>query len=69
MFHCFATMRVLLRLLIIPCNILELSILKFDIISFEILLLREISNLSMFVPISNWRIYSPNHLMRKNFAG
>ena len=38
MFYCFVIMRVLLRLLTIPCNILELSILKFVIISFEIML-------------------------------
>ena len=68
MFHFFATMKVLLRLLTIPCNILKLSILKFVIISFEIMLLKVTSILSMFVPISNWRIYSPNHLMRKWFA-
>ena len=55
--------------LIIPCNILELSILKFIIISFEIMFLREIPNFSMFVSISNWRIYSLNHLMRKCFVG
>ena len=36
MFHYFVTMKVLLRLLTTPCNILELSILKFVIISFEI---------------------------------
>ena len=60
MFHCFVTMKVLSKLVIILCNILELSILKFVIISFEIMLLREISNLSMFVPIRNWRIYAPN---------
>ena len=69
MFHCFVTMRVLLRLLTIPCNILELRILKFVIISFEIMLLNETLTLSMFVPISNWRIYSLNHLMKKCFAG
>ena len=68
MFHCFVTMRVLLRLLTIPCNILELSILKFVIVSFEIMLLKGTLILSMFVPISNWRIYSPNRLMRKSFA-
>ena len=50
MFHCFVTMRVLLRLLTIPCNILELSILKFVTISFEITLLKVILILSMFVP-------------------
>ena len=61
-------MRVLLRLLTIPCNILELSILKFVIISFEIMLPKGTLILSMFVPISNWRIYSPNRLMRKYFA-
>ena len=68
MFHCFVIMRVLLRLLIIPCNIIKLSIFKFVIISFEIMFLREISILNMFIPISNWRIYSPNRLMRKYFA-
>ena len=31
MFHCFVTMKVLLRLLIVPCKIIELSILKFVI--------------------------------------
>ena len=53
MFHCFVKIKVLLRLLIIPCNILELSIFKFDIISFEIMLLKGTLILSMFVPISN----------------
>ena len=48
MFHCFVTIKVLLRLLIIPRNILGLSILKFVIISFEITLLKETSILSMF---------------------
>ena len=57
MFHCFVTMKVLLRLLTISCNILELRILKFVIISFEIMMLRETPILSMFVPISNWQIY------------
>ena len=68
MFHCFVIMKVILRLLTIPCNILKLSILRFVIILFEIMLLKETSILSMFVPISNWRIYSPNRLMRKYFA-
>ena len=54
MFHCFVTMKVLLRLLTIPCNILELSILKFVIISFEIMLLKEISILNMFIPIGRY---------------
>ena len=39
--------------LIILYNILELSILKFVIISFEIMLLRVTSILSMFAPTSN----------------
>ena len=69
MFHCFVTMKVLLRLLIISCNFLEPIILKLVIISFEITLLKETSILNMFVPISNWQIYSLNHLMRKCFAG
>ena len=47
------TMKVLLRLLTTPCNILELSILKFVIISFEIMLLRVTLILSMFAPKSN----------------
>ena len=68
MFHFFVTMKVLLRLLTIPCNILELSILKFVIISFEIMLLKVTSILSMFIPLSNWRIFSPNRLTRKYFA-
>ena len=38
MFHCFVTMKMLSKLVIIPCNILELSILKFIIIPFEIML-------------------------------
>ena len=59
MFHYFVTIKVLSRLLIITCNILELSILKFFIISFMIMLLKETLILSMFVLISNWRIYSP----------
>ena len=37
MFHCFVTVKVLLRLLTIPCNILKVGILKFIIISFEII--------------------------------
>ena len=53
MFLCFVTMKVPLRLLIIPCNIPGLSILKFVIISFEIMLLRVTSILSMFAPTSN----------------
>ena len=53
MFHCFVTMKVLLRLLTTLCNILELSILKFVIISFEIMLLRVTLILSMFAPKSN----------------
>ena len=61
-------MKVLLRLLTITCNILELSILRFVIISFEIMLLKGTLILNMFVSISNWRIYSPNRLMRKSFA-
>ena len=69
MFHYFVTMKVLLRLLAIPCNILELSILKLVIISFKIMLLRVTLTLSMFAPIRNWRIYSLNHLIRKCFAG
>ena len=69
MFHCFVKMKVLLRLLTILCNILELSILKFVIISFEITLPKGTLILSMFAPISNWRIYSPNCLMRKYFVG
>src|SRR6266480_657317 len=36
-----------------PVQLLELSILKFFIISFEIMLRKETSILSMFVPISN----------------
>ena len=48
MFHYFVTMKVLSRLLTIPCNTLELSILKFVIISFEIMLLRVTLILSMF---------------------
>ena len=48
MFHYFVTIKVLSRLLIIPCNILELSILKFVIISFEIMLLRVTLIISMF---------------------
>ena len=40
MFHCFVTMKVLSKLVIILCNILKLSILKFVIISFEIMLLK-----------------------------
>ena len=32
------------------------------------MLLRVISILNMFTPISNWRIYSPNLLMRKSFV-
>ena len=50
MFHCFVTIKVLLRLLIIPCNILELSILKFVIISFKIMLPKGTLILSMFAP-------------------
>ena len=69
MFHYFVTMKVLSRLLTIPCNTLELSTLKFVIISFEIMLLRVILTLSMFAPRRNWQIYSLNHLMRKCFAG
>ena len=69
MFHYFVTMKVLSRLLTIPCNIIEQSILKFVIISFEIMLPKETLTLSMFAPISNWRIYSLIHLMRKCFAG
>ena len=38
MFHYFVTMKVLSRLLTIPCNTRELSILKSVIISFEIML-------------------------------
>ena len=53
MFHCYVTMKVLLILLTIPCNILELSILKFDIISFEIMLPKGTLTLSMFAPINN----------------
>ena len=68
MFHYFVTMKVLSKLVIILYNILELSILKFVIISFEITLPKGTLILSMFVPISNWRIYSPNRLMRKCFA-
>ena len=68
MFHCFVTMKVLSRLLTTPCNILELIILKFVIISFVIMLPKGTLILSMFVPISNWRIYSPNCLMRKSFS-
>ena len=68
MFHCFVTMKVLSKLVIILCNFLELSILKFVIISFEIMLPKGTLILSMFVPISNWWIYSPNHLMIKYFA-
>ena len=69
MFHCFDTMKVLSKLVIILYNILELSILKFVIISFEIMLLRVTLTLSMFVPKNNWLIFSLNHLMRKCFAG
>ena len=43
----------LLRLLTVPCNILELSILKFVIISFEIMLLRVTLILNKFAPKSN----------------
>ena len=68
MFHCFVTIKVLLRLLTIPCNILELSTLKFVIISFEIMLLKGTLILSMFVPASNWRIYSPKPLDEKVFC-
>ena len=50
MFHCFVTIKVLLRFLTIQCNILELSILKFVIISFEIMLLKGTLTLNMFVP-------------------
>ena len=50
MFHCFVIMKVLSKLVIILCNILELSILKFVIISFEIMLLRVTLILSMFAP-------------------
>ena len=57
----------LLRLLIITCNTLELSTLKFVITLFEIMLLKETLILSMFIPISNWRIFSPNLLMIKHF--
>ena len=53
MFHYFVTIKVLSRLLTIPCNILELSILKFVIISFEIMLQKRTLTLSMFAPISN----------------
>ena len=53
MFHCFVTMKVLSKFLTIPCNILELSILKFVIISFEIMLPKGTLILSMFAPISN----------------
>ena len=53
MFHCFVTMKVLSKSVIIPYNILELSILKFIIISFEIMLLRVTLILSMFAHKSN----------------
>ena len=45
MFLCYVTTKVLLILLTIPCNTLELSILKFVIISFEITLPNEDINL------------------------
>ena len=69
MFHYFVTIKVISKLLTIPCNTLELSILKFVIISFEIMLPKETLTLSMFAPISNRRIYSLIHLMRKCFVG
>ena len=58
MFHCFVTMKVLSRLLTIPCNTLELSILKFVTISFEITLPKGTLTLSTFALISNWQIFT-----------
>ena len=58
MFHCYVTMKVLLRLVTIPCNILELSISKFVIISFEIMLRKGTLTLSMFAPISKADIFT-----------
>ena len=63
MFHCFVTMKLLLRLLIIPCNILELSILRFVTISFEIMLLKVTLTSSMFILLGNveWKTKNSTH--------